>query len=167
MVAFPIVLIDIGLVTAVAMKPVTAQTEQATAPIEETKNGKKLPTSIKTQPPVELPESTSKPLANRTGGLNCIENTCWFQMETDGPLIGDRCNVSQRINANGDQVFDVVEPSGLKRTAVLWDNKEVEVFPQVQHYSGNWSMDDDSDVRISLLGGIFAFKPPASFNAFV
>ena len=54
-------------------------------------------------------------------------------METDGPLIGDRCNVSQRINANGDQVFDVVEPSGLKRTAVLWDNKEAEVFPQGQH----------------------------------
>lgn len=57
-------------------------------------------------------------------------------METDGRLVSDSCSVSQRINANGDQVFDVVEPSGLKRTAVLWANKEAEVFLRGQRYTG-------------------------------
>ena len=160
LIAFPIGLIGIGLVMTVARRPLIPQTEQAPAPIEEAKKGKELATSEETPPPVELPESTSKPLGTRTSGLNSDKDTCWFQMETDGHLIGDRCSVSQRINANGDQVFDVVELSGLKRTAVLWDNKEAEVFLRSQRYTGNWSVDEDGDVRVSLPGGTFAFKPP-------
>lgn len=79
-------------------------------------------------------------------------------METDGRLVSDSCSVSQRINANGDQVFDVVEPSGLKRTAVLWANKEAEVFLRGQRYTGYWSLDEDGDVRVRLPGGTSAFK---------
>ena len=161
LIAFPIGLIGYGLVMTVAVRLLTPQTEQAPAPIEEAKKGKELPTSVETPPPVELPESTSEPLANRTSGLNSDEDTCWFQMETDGRLVGDRCSVNQRINANGDKVFDVVEQSGMKQAAVLWDNKEAEVFLQGQRYTGNWSVNYDGDVRVSPHGGTFAFKPPA------
>ena len=119
LVALPIRVIGFGLVMAVAMRPLTPLTEQAPAPIEEAKTGKELPTSVETPSPAELPKSTSKPLANRTSGLYSDEDTCWFQMETDGRLVSDRCSVNQRINANGDKMFDVVELSGLKRTAVL------------------------------------------------
>lgn len=82
-------------------------------------------------------------------------------MESEGRLIGSRCNVSARVNANGDRVFDVVKPTGLKRSVVLWDNKEAEVFLQNQRYTGNWHEDEDGDVRVSLPAGTFAFKPPA------
>lgn len=82
-------------------------------------------------------------------------------MEINGRLIGSRCNISQRVNANGDKVFDLVEPSGQRRSIVLWDNKEVEVFLQGQGSSGNWHVDDDGDVRVTLPAGTFAFKPPS------
>jgi hypothetical protein len=68
--------------------------------------------------------------------------------------------VTQRVNDNGDRVFDVIEPSGIKRAVVLWERDEVEVFLAGQRYTGSWLVDDDGDVRINLPGGIFAFTPP-------
>ena len=50
LVSFPIGLIGIGLVMAVAMRPLTPQTEQAPTHIEETKKGKELHTSVETPP---------------------------------------------------------------------------------------------------------------------
>lgn len=55
----------------------------------------------------------------------------------------------------------MIEPSGLKRSVVLWENNEVEVFLEGERYIGNWRMDDDGDVRVSLPGGTFAFTPPS------
>ena len=81
-------------------------------------------------------------------------------MQRGGSLIGDRCIINSRINTNGDCVFDVIEPSGLKRSVVLWDNDSVEVFLDGQRYTGEWSVDNDGDVRVSLPGGTFAFTPP-------
>ena len=75
--------------------------------------------------------------------------------------MGDRCMVSERINTNGDRVFDVIEPSGLKRTVLLWDNNAVEVFLVGRRYTGEWHRDDDGDVRVKLPGGTFAFTPPS------
>ena len=82
-------------------------------------------------------------------------------MQRDGDLVGVRCIVNARINTNGDRVFDLIEPSGLKRSVVLWDNDSVEVFLKGQRYTGEWSLDDDGDVRVRLPGGEFAFTPPA------
>lgn len=81
-------------------------------------------------------------------------------MQRGGPLIGDRCSVTLRVNVNGDRVFDVIEPSGLKRSVVLWENDDVEVFLNEQRYTGSWLVDDEGDVRVSLAGGTFAFTPP-------
>lgn len=49
--------------------------------------------------------------------------------------------------------------SGVNRSVVLWDNNEVEVIFRGRRYTGNWSVDDDGDVRLSLPGRTFAFKP--------
>ena len=76
-----------------------------------------------------------------------------------GTLTGSRCQVRSRINANNDRVFDVIEPSGTKRSIVLWDNDEVEVFLRGTRYVGTWYEDSDGDVRIYLPGGSFAFRP--------
>ena len=75
-----------------------------------------------------------------------------------GTLTGSRCQVTSRINANNDRVFDVIEPSGIKRSIVLWDNDEVEVFLRGR---ATWAPgeDSDGDVRIDLPGGSFAFRP--------
>lgn len=51
LIAFPIGLIGIGLFMTVAMRPLTPQTEQAPAPIEEAKKGKELPTGVETPSP--------------------------------------------------------------------------------------------------------------------
>jgi hypothetical protein len=71
------------------------------------------------------------PIANQVFDYNTNDTTCWFRMEAGGRLIGYRCEVSQRINDNENRVFDLFEPSGLRRLVVLWDNKEVEIFSKV------------------------------------
>lgn len=160
LIAFPIALIGLGLVITVAMRPQAPQAAQAPAPIEEPAREEETTTNRETPSLIELPSPTPKPLAGQTSGYSNNRSNCWFQMDTGGRLIGNRCRVSQRINANGDKVVDVIEATGLKRTVVLWDNNEAEVFLQEQRYTGNWSEDDDGDVHISLPGGTFAFKPP-------
>jgi hypothetical protein len=160
LIAVPISLIGISLVITVAVRPRLPQTAQAAAPANESTRPTE-PTTIVEQPTQdEAQDTAAKPLANRAREAS-NSNNCWFQMESDGQLIGRRCSVSQRSNANGDRVFDVVEPSGLKRSVVLWDNEEAEVFLQGQRYTGNWHIDEDGDVRVSLPGGTFAFMPPA------
>jgi len=162
-IAFPIGLIGLGLVITLGMRPQEPQVTRAPQvpriPIEEPAIEEQ-PTIIEETPnPVELPMPTPQPLANQARSSSNNGSTCWFQMETGGGLIGNRCSVSQRINVNGDRVFDVVEPSGLTRSVVLWENKEAEVFLQGQRFTGNWSLDDDGDVRVRLPSGTFAFKP--------
>ena len=105
-------------------------------------------------------ESPQTPLTNDSSQRSANGNTCWFQAVRGGTLTGSRCQVRSRINANNDRVFDVIEPSGLKRAVVLWENDEVEVFLEGKRYTGSWLVDNDGDVRISLPGGTFAFTPP-------
>ena len=80
-------------------------------------------------------------------------------MHSGGELIGNRCTINSRLNVNGDRVFDVIEPSGLKRSIVLWDNEEAEVFLEGIRYTGTWWTDSDGDVRVTVGGGTFAFTP--------
>jgi hypothetical protein len=129
--------------------------------MEEPTREKDPSTIVGTTAPVELPATTAKPLANQANSYSNNNSNCWCQMEIDSRLIGNRCSVSQRINTNGDRVFDVIEPSGLKRSVDLWDNNQAEVFLEEQRFTGNWNVDDDGDVRVNLPDGIFAFKPPA------
>lgn len=85
--------------------------------------------------------------------------TCWFQMQQDADrLEGYRCTVSSRKNANGHTVFDVVEPGGLTRTVVLWEDKSAEVLLNGSRYEGEWTEDEDGDIRVRLEGGVFAFR---------
>lgn len=161
LIAVPISLIGIGLVITVVVRHEAPQTTLGPAPVEEP-TGREAPTNIVEQPtPVEPQASTAIPLANQARGESSSRSNCWFQMESGGRLIGSHCSISQRSNANGDRVFDVVEPSGLKRSVVLWDNDEAEVLLLGQRYMGNWYVDEDGDVRVSLPAGTFAFKPPA------
>lgn len=156
---FPIGLMALGLVITFAMRSSTTTATQPSAPQSAPENpANPAPQPIAEAPPTQTTTQT-KPLANastRTTG-----STCWFQMQRGGSLIGDRCIINARINTNGDRVFDVIEPSGLKRSVVLWDNDSVEVFLDGQRYTGEWSVDNDGDVRVSLPGGTFAFTPPA------
>ena len=104
------------------------QSPQAPTPIEESTGDRDSPTIVEPPTPVKLPASTAVPLANQVSDYNTNDSTSWFQMETGGRLIGYRYAASQRINDNEDRVFDLVEPSGLKRSVALWNNKEVEIF---------------------------------------
>jgi len=162
LIAFPIGLIGIGVVMTVAMRPQPPQVTQASpAPVEQPAREEEPTTIVESRNLVEQQPATAKPLANQVSGNSSTASNCWFQMESGGRLIGSRCDISQRVNANGDRVFDVVEPTGLKRSVVLWDNKDAEVFLENQRYTGNWHVDEDGDVRVSLPAGTFAFKPPA------
>lgn len=161
LIVFPIGMIGIGVVVTLAIRSNSVSTAEAPAPAIQSPS----PSAPSSQEATEIirpaPSTTTKPLANPgstyTSGSG---NTCWFQMQLGGNLVGNRCSVTQRINANGDRVFDVIEPSGLKRAVVLWENDEAEVFLQGKRYTGNWLVDDDGDVRVSLPGGSFAFTPP-------
>jgi len=40
-------------------------------------------------------------------------------------------HIEPRNQQKEDRVFDIVKPSGLKRSVALWNNKEVEIFFKV------------------------------------
>ncbi len=86
--------------------------------------------------------------------------TCWFQMD-DGSdrLEGFSCRVTSRRNANGHLVYDVVEPGGLSRTIVLWNDKSAEVIIKGSQYDGTWKEDQEGDIRVRVGSGEFAFSP--------
>ena len=84
---------------------------------------------------------------------------CWFQQAQGGRLQGAACKVVDRKNVNGHVVHDVIEADGTRRAVVLWDNSTAEVFLRGDRYLGSWEIDSDNDVRISLSGGVFAFRP--------
>jgi S1-C subfamily serine protease len=87
-------------------------------------------------------------------------STCWFQMDSSSDrLQGFNCKISSRRNANGHLVFDVVEPGGLSRTIVLWEDKSAEVILKGSRYEGTWLEDKEGDIRVQLDGGEFAFSP--------
>ena len=164
LVVFPLGMMCIGMVVTLALRSTSVSTAQAPAPAIQTPAQSASPASEQPEivRPAPAPSTPVKPLAN-PGSANptpSSANTCWFQMQRGGPLIGDRCSVTQRVNVNGDRVFDVIEPSGLKRAVVLWENDEVEVFLEGKRYTGSWLVDNDGDVRINLPGGTFAFTPP-------
>jgi serine protease Do len=105
-------------------------------------------------PPPETPFNPSNPGTGIASGA-----TCWFQMQRDAErLEGFRCAVTSRKNANGHTVFDVVEPGGLTRTVVLWEDKSAEVLLDGSRYEAQWAEDDDGDIRVRLEGGVFAFR---------
>ena len=87
-------------------------------------------------------------------------NTCWFQMRQGAQrLVGFRCSIIARKNVNGHTVFDIVEPGGLTRTVILWDDdKSVEVLLNGSRYIGQWDKDEDDDFRVTLDDGVFIFR---------
>ena len=105
-------------------------------------------------PAPETPFNPSNPGTGIASGA-----TCWFQMERHAErLEGFRCAVTSRKNVNGHTVFDVVEPGGLTRTVVLWEDKSAEVLLNGSRYEAQWAEDDDGDIRVRLEGGVFAFR---------
>ena len=71
---------------------------------------------------------------------------------------GFQCSVTSRTNSNGQTVFDLIEPSGLKRTVLLSENQNAEVLLNGQRYEGQWIGDGDGDIRVHVDGGTFAFR---------
>lgn len=106
------------------------------------------------------PELPTAPFhASNPGSGTATGATCWFQMQQDAETLeGYRCTVTSRQNANGHTVFDVVEPGGLSRSVVLWEDKTVEVFLNGKRYEGQWEEDEEGDIRVRLPGGMFAFR---------
>ena len=162
-IAFPLGLIGIGLIMSILMR---SEPQTAKAPdTPQTETQKSTTTQAPPSPAPEVKpsikpmESTRQPLTNDSSRKPADGHTCWFQAVRGGALTGTRCQVKSRINVNNDRVFDVIEPSGIKRSIVLWDNDEVEVFLKGTRYVGTWYKDRDGDVRIDLPGGSFAFKP--------
>ena len=138
-----------------AQAPVAEKTEPQTSvqtPIAT-------PTPPEVKPSIKPMESSKPPITNDANQKTHHGHTCWFQTVRGGALTGTRCQIKSRINVNNHRVIDVIEPSGIKRSIVLWDNEEVEVFLRGTRYLGTWSKDRYGDVIIDLPGGSFAFKP--------
>ena len=115
------------------------------------------PVARSTPPANPTPQAPFNPSNPGTGIASGA--TCWFQMQQEADrLEGFRCAVTSRKNANGHTVFDVVEPGGLSRTVVLWEDKSAEVLLNGNRYEGQWTEDDDGDIRVRLAGGVFAFR---------
>ena len=166
LIAFPIGLIGLGLVlTAVNQNSDRSvlQTPAEQVNPDEAPEVIDFPDNDMTKEPVlpaiEPNASRQKPLASQSKKGIRREVNCWFQMETGGRLKGTRCAVTSRVNVNGDKVFDVVEASGLTRSIVLWDDSEAEVFLEGVRYTGNWTVDSDGDVLVTVGDGTFAFTP--------
>ncbi|WP_186697693.1 S1C family serine protease [Cyanobium sp. NS01] len=108
------------------------------------------------------PRSTeAPPIANRAAPAPepTAEASCWFQMERGATeLSPGLCRVERRINANGHEVFDVMERGGPTRSVVMWDDDSAEVFLDGRRYVGRWAIDADGDVRVNVAGGVFAFR---------
>lgn len=112
--------------------------------------------------PVEV-QGDSTPRPSITTG-----STCWFQMQPGAKrLEGYRCNVISRKNANGHNVYDVIEPGGLTRTVVLWNDDTAEVLLNGKRYEGRWQRDDEDNIYVDAAGGVFAFpnQPEHAINA--
>ena len=76
-------------------------------------------------------------------------------------LQGFSCSVSSRVNSNGHTVYDVVEPGGLSRTMVLWEEHTAEVMISGQSHPASWQRDDDGDIQVSVnRSGVFVFVLP-------
>ena len=143
-----------------AQAPVAEKTEPlASAPTPSVPTPVAPSTPPEVKPSIKPMESTRTPITNDVNQRPADGHTCWFQTVRGGAMTGTRCQIKSRINVNNDRVFDVIEPSGLKRSIVLWDNDEVEVFLKGTRYVGTWSKDREGDVIIDLPGGSFAFKP--------
>lgn len=110
--------------------------------------------------PAPAPAPPSQPFnPSDPGASQSTAPTCWFQMQPGADsLDGFHCAVSSRVNANGHTVFDVVEPNGLKRSVVLWQDRTAEVLINGQRYAGTWLEDEEGDIRVSVSGGVFAFR---------
>lgn len=110
--------------------------------------------------PVPVPPAPPQPFnPSDPEGPQSAAPTCWFQMQPGAEsLEGFQCAVSSRVNANGHTIYDVVEPNGLKRSIVLWQDKSAEVLINGQRYLGTWLEDEDGDIRVSVSGGVFAFR---------
>ncbi len=112
--------------------------------------------AIKPAAPV-LPAVVTNPVvATNTGGAP--SNTCWFEMAS-GANKGSQCDVSSRINANGHNVIDLVEPNGTKRAIVLWQNGDAEVFLNSKRYVGTHNTYGDR-VSVTVGKGTFQFIAP-------
>jgi S1-C subfamily serine protease len=105
------------------------------------------------------PPSEEAPVASNSGTAPSVTPTCWFQMTSGSTRLDpSHCSVSSRTNSNGHTVYDIVEPGGLQRSVVLWENKSAEVFLGDERYVGEWSEDDEGDIRVEVNGGVFTFR---------
>ena len=89
------------------------------------------------------------------------QDKCWFQMKPNASALDPvSCRISERTNSNGHRVYDVIESDGYTRTVVLWGNARAEVLVEGKNLNGDWQVDTEGDVRISMdAGGDWAFKP--------
>ena len=113
---------------------------------------------------IALANSADRRVTGPSRGVNAMPpdlSTCWFQMRRSGEeFTGFQCTVVSRVNANGNTVYDVIEPNGVKRAIVLWDDSSAEVFLRGQRYEGFWEVDAERDVQIQLPQGAMAFRRP-------
>ena len=169
LIAFPVGLIGFGSVLILFWHNSKTEIVRGDASSEESAqaDGSSVPNATsevfpsKQYKPNLMQPSQQEPLANSVvRNPRSNRSTCWFQMQRGGDLKGFNCTILSRINVNGDRIFDVIEPSGLKRSVVLWENKTVEVVLDGNRYLGNWQlMLDNHNILVSLPGGDFAFTP--------
>ena len=99
------------------------------------------------------------------GGMAPAEaGTCWFDNGA-GRLVAEYCKTSSRVNANGHNVWDVVDGYGNKVTLVFWAENpgysrsgEVEFIMNGQVSRGYWEIDRQGDRRLYVNGQEMAIR---------
>jgi hypothetical protein len=99
------------------------------------------------------------------GVAEAAPTTCAYIDDRNGNFVEMDCDMSQRINSNGDRVMDVVlfGPKGSKRMSIVWWQRNgqhtyAEVFMDGQRdvaksytaKNGAWCLNTDSGVRLCI-----------------
>ena len=103
-----------------------------------------------TAPPAAAPQVQPNTVA---------QNDCWFPVEGEQDLIGFDCQISDRVNANGHRVWDVVDQELGRIAVVIWDDGTAEFFFKGDRYAAVWSEDSryPGEIRIEHTQSDFEF----------
>ena len=93
--------------------------------------------------------------------VQAAESTCWFNENRRGDLVAEWCDVTRRINANGDIVWDIVDVKGNTATIVLWDDGVAEFHYKGDRVYADTYTDNDGDEVLEFNNGKWmAFRIP-------
>ena len=108
---------------------------------------------------VEVAQAPTAPTSAPQVQPNTVaQPDCWFPVEGEQDLIGFDCQISDRINANGHRVWDVVDQELGRIAVVIWDDGTAEFFWQGKKFDATWSEDRQYPGEIRIMNNYDDFE---------